>query len=420
MKDMFNCMSSCALQVVGKKSPRKPHHYSDDPEIVKMVAERRDLLLKCNQTCAAMDRGGLRRQINYLKKCIKQRLKHIHGLAADNLAEVINNTDSSRQMFEAARSLAQCRKKATITVNDKHGKTIGSDQLKADALKTYFHEQFNDKNVMELSAFSDPPGSLEDPISESEVMSAVSKLKNGRACGPDGIPNELIKASGPIFNAEVARIYNQSFETNTYISDVGEGILTPLQKPGKPKGELKSIRPLTLLNGARKILSLITLKRIEKYIDDYTGPWQAAYKRGRSCSDLVWAQRMLIAVVTKREFEYSKVNIDMSSAFNTIHRSTTIELLEEAGCPRDGIRLVQYLLSNTKLKVCVNKSCSAMFVFNNGACQGDSLSGKIFTLNLAGALYQIRAVNVCIPRPIQPISILGIPQNTLTTFQVYR
>jgi hypothetical protein len=66
-------------------------------------------------------------------------------------------------------------------------------------------------------------------------------------------------------------------------------------------------------------------------------------------------------------------------------------------------------LSNTKLKVCVNKSCSAMFVFNNGACQGDSLSGKIFTLNLAGALYQIRAVNVCIPRPILPISILGIP-----------
>ena len=169
---------------------------------------------------------------------------------------------------------------------------------------------------------------------------------------------------------------------------MGEGTLAPLQKPGKPRGPLKSIRPLTLLNWARKILSLITLQKIEQVIDKYTGPWQAAYKRGRSCGDIVWAQRMLSAVVTKREFEYSKVNSDMSSAFNTIQRKTTIQLLEEAGCSRDG--LVQYLLSNTKLAVCVNKCKSNTFTFNIGACQGDSLSGKLFTLNLAGALCQIR------------------------------
>ena len=137
------------------------------------------------------------------------------------------------------------------------------------------------------------------------------------------------------------RIVNQSFETNTYIPAIGEGILTPLQKPGKPKGPIKSIRPLTLLNGARKVLSLVTLCRINDQIDMYTGPWQAAYKQGRSCADLVWAQRMLCAVVTKRKFEYSKVNIDMTSAFNTINRQTTINLLIDAGCSRDGIRLVQ-------------------------------------------------------------------------------
>ena len=53
-----------------------------------------------------------------------------------------------------------------------------------------------------------------------------------------------------------------------------------------------------------------------------------------------------------------------------------------------------------------------MFEFNNGACQGDSLSGKIFTLNLAGALYQIRIFNVSIPRPIVPISAIGMPMES--------
>ena len=60
------------------------------------------------------------------------------------------------------------------------------------------------------------------------------KLKPGRACGPDGIPNELMKAAGYPLYCELARIYNLSFETNAYIPAIGEDILTPLQKPGKP------------------------------------------------------------------------------------------------------------------------------------------------------------------------------------------
>ena len=96
----------------------------------------------------------------------------------------------------------------------------------------------------------------------------------------------------------------------------------------------------------------------------YTGPWQAAYRTGRSCSDLVWSQRMLTSVVTKRHFEYSKVNIDMTAAFNTIRRHTIINLLTDAGCSRDDIRLIQYLLSNTKMRVTVNKSVSDEFDIN--------------------------------------------------------
>ena len=129
----------------------------------------------------------------------------------------------------------------------------------------------------------------------------------------------------------------------------------------------------------------------------YTRPWQAAYKQGRSCADLVWSQRMLTSVVTRREFEYSKINIDMTAAFNTIRRQTIINLLIDAGCSRDDIRQVQY---NTKLKVTVNRADSGEFVINIGAYQGDSLAGKVFTLTLAGALNHIRAViSVTIPRP---------------------
>ena len=70
----------------------------------------------------------------------------------------------------------------------------------------------------------------------------------------------------------------------------------------------------------------------------------------------------------------------MSSAFDTISRQTVLNILSDAGCTEDEIRLVRLLLSNTKLRVRVGKSTSDVFISIAGAFQGDSLSGILFTL----------------------------------------
>ena len=111
-----------------------------------------------------------------------------------------------------------------------------------------------------------PPRPLNTPITSSEVQYAASKLKNGKAVGPDEIPNELLKYAPPVFFQQYACLINRSFEGHEHVPSFTEGFLTPLQKPGKPKGPLKSLRPLCLLNGTRKLLSLITLHRIQRQI----------------------------------------------------------------------------------------------------------------------------------------------------------
>ena len=78
-----------------------------------------------------------------------------------------------------------------------------------------------------------------------------------------------------------------------------------------------------------------------------------------------------------------------------------LNLLSDAGCTEDEIRLVRLLLSNTKLRVRVDKSTSDVFISIAGAFQGDSLSGILFTLTLAGALMHLRAV---LERPNPPFS----------------
>ena len=93
----------------------------------------------------------------------------------------------------------------------------------------------------------------------------------------------------------------------------------------------------------------------------------------------------------------------MSRAFDTVRRDVIIDVLRDAGASEDDIRIVQSLLSNTKLRVRVNSTVSETLL---GAFQGDSLSGKLFTLILAAALHHLRAVS---DRPNPPISDLGLP-----------
>ena len=117
---------------------------------------------------------------------------------------------------------------------------------------------------------------------------------------------------------------------------------------------------------------------------------------------------MLVSVVCEKKWAFYKVGIDMSAAFDTIKRETVLNLLQDAGCSEDDMRLVRFLLSNTRLKVRVNNSMSLEFYSTNGSFQGEAASGTLFTLTLAGALNALR-VRKDVPRPIIPISDTLMP-----------
>jgi len=131
-----------------------------------------------------------------LKNSITKRLKHLKERRAEQLADQITSTDESRRMFEAVKMLKNHSKRKTtqsIFVHDDNGCYISSDSAKAEALKTWFEEQFTDQHrEPPLEPFNGPPRPLNTPICPSEVAAAARALKNNRATGPDGVQNELL------------------------------------------------------------------------------------------------------------------------------------------------------------------------------------------------------------------------------------
>ena len=83
------------------------------------------------------------------------------------------------------------------------------------------------------------------------------------------------------------------------------------------------------------------------------------------------------------------VGIDMSSAFDTIHRNKLIEIIETF-MGEDEVRIIRKLLSNTTLEVQVRGAETTKFVSNIGSPQGGSESGPLFEIYFEQSLREVR------------------------------
>ena len=202
-------------------------------------------------------------------------------------------------------------------------------------------------------------------------------MNNNRAAGPDGISAELVKYAPIEVHKFICDILNDVLENHNDL-DLGRGCLVALQKPGKPKGPVRNLRPVILLLIIQKILSNITSERIKPTYESYISQSQSAYRPNRSTADIVWAHRWIAAKVKKKQMKVYITGLDMSSAFDTIIREELINIPENI-LHEDEVRMVRLLLSNTTLEIRIE---TEEFVSNIGSPQGDGISGILFNIYL--------------------------------------
>ena len=344
LEDVLRCVKDAATKTVGMATSHTHRHYTQDPLVAKLSAQQRAMRLHIEDTGDSKDRTNWQRERCSILRQINQRLLDLAYRRADALALEISSTDESRKMFRAVKAMKSSPRPPSLSVQDPEGKLIATDKAKADTTSEWFEQRFTDPNVVPLAPFVGPGQPLKQPITATEVESAMKLLQNGCAPGPDGISNELLKYAAGILSEPFIEIINAIFEQHIALELLGKGILVALPKPGKPVRPLTSLRSIVLLNSVCKIVSIITLQRICPKVDAFTGANQSGFKQGRSCDDIVWAQRMLISVVLTCHWDFHKMGIDVSRAFDTINRKKIRDVLTLAGCEADDLRLVRILV----------------------------------------------------------------------------
>ena len=301
----------------------------------------------------------------------------------DQVKEIEANKDDSAKMFAAVRLLQNHTRKDPLLLDKKDGGKTSNDEDHAEIITEYFKSLFH----VTAEALTDvPPTPMRNPFTPEEVKRAIKKLKNNKAAGIDDIKAEQLKYGPDIIACEIADILNICAETGKHPKEIKLGVLSALQKPGKPLGPCKSLRPIVLLSMLRKILAIIMIDRIGDKVRHVIPPSQAAYSRGRSTTEHVMAFKLLAEkAVTSLEYIIHFLQSDMSRAFDTVNRKMLMEDLRSI-LEADELHIARLLLEDVSLTVRCGSTYGDIFTTTIGTPQGDCLSPILFTLYLAKAL----------------------------------
>ena len=355
---------------------------------------------------------SLRAERRGIMKLIHKRTKQFALARIDAQVAAVEECKGETQMFAAVQLLRNVER-THLVIKDQDDRIISGAEEMACAAAEHFQKQLCDVSHPGFSPFVGPPRSLSSPISMGEVESVIKELKNNRAAGPDGVEAELYKYGGQTVARCLCDILNDVFETHT---DIGtdQGLVCPLPKPGKPKGPCSSLRPVILLNVVRKILSLITLRRIRSKLEPELPAYQSGFRPGRSTADVVWMKRWLVSLTRVYEVEINDLGIDLSRAFDTVIRSKLIDLVDKNPILNDDDkRLIRYLLADNHFRVRCSSAVSPPFTTNMGTPQGDGLSPFLFIWYLNAAIKETDStLPPLLSSPPALDSALGLPALT--------
>lgn len=227
--------------------------------------------------------------------------------------------------------------------------------------------------------------SLNEPISENEILKCIKNLNNGKASSPfDNIINEHIKSTKDIFIKLYHVLFNSVLNTGYVPKPWLEGVIFPIYKNKGCPNDVNNYRPITILSCLGKLFTSIINNRLNVFLEESNtlDENQAGFRKFYSCSDHIFTLHALIEIMKKRKMKLFCAFIDFSQAFDTVWRAGLWSKLLNSNINGKVYQVIYNMYSNIKSCISLNGNFSNFFVSNIGVRQGENLSPLLFSLFL--------------------------------------
>ena len=149
------------------------------------------------------------------------------------------------------------------------------------------------------------------------------------------------------------------------------------------RAECGNSRGISILSVPGKVLAKIMPTRLLEHVVDLVLPEsQCGFRRGRSTIDMIFVARQLQQKCREQHQDLCMAFIDLTRAFDAVHRDLLWNNLRIFGCPSTFIAILQQFHTGMCAQVVMAGSQSSSFPVEVGVKQGCVLAQIIFNLLL--------------------------------------
>ena len=137
-----------------------------------------------------------------------------------------------------------------------------------------------------------------------------------------------------------------------------------------------------LLSIASKVLCRVLLNRMEGALDIKLRDEQAGFRKGRSCTDHIAIQRIIVEQSLEWQSSAYIYFVDFQKAFDSIHREILWKLLRHCGVPSKIVNIIRKLYEGFTAQIVHNGRLTEKFQMQTGVRQGCLFSPLLFLVAL--------------------------------------
>ena len=277
-----------------------------------------------------------------VRKCknasYKQKMKEIEGLKRCKPKEFWKYFKSKQKPDYAGISIDAFKEHFANLSNDL------SNCYNEDAEYFCTHHDFNNLSTCNTE--------FDQPITVSEIHSAVKSLKRNKAPGNDQLLNEYFVECIDILASHLCDLFNGILNSGYYPESWMEGLIIPLHKKGH-KDDVNNYRGITLVSCLSKLFTTVLNKRIENFCSDNNSisDAQFGFRKRRSTVDPIFILHSLVQKYLNQNTRLYVIYVDMMKCFDSIYRNALWLKMFKTGIDGKLLRIVKDMYQ--KVKSCV-------------------------------------------------------------------
>ena len=344
------------------------------------IRKRKRAYKKAKRTNLPLHWHKFRQLRNKVTKLIRDSKTMCNEKIANKLK---SDTLSSKDWWTTLKTVISPNSKNSVPPLDKDGIIISDDLEKANALNDYFRDQTyiddTDVELPNIANYTVQSDLTLIQLSPNEIETVLKSLPIGKAAGPDGINNRILRELASELSIPFCSLFNQSLRTGVFPNCWKVSHVCPIHKSGE-RSKPSNYRPVSLLCNLEKSFERVVFKHFYNHLNanKILTSLQSGFIPGDSTvNQLTYLYNTFCQALDSGK-EVRVVFCDVSKAFDRVWHEGLLLKLEAAGISGSLLTWFRSYLSDRKQRVVLPGVQSRWNTIRAGVPQGSILGPLLF------------------------------------------